>query len=155
MTQQREKLAESTALRVVLGNEVYALPIAALLAVYVGVPLIAVPCAPAFVAGIANIRGRILPVFDLARLLEVPVDETNDQYALVAATNGQTTLALRVGATGEVVTVLQRDIVAIPDIHLLAHHHYVRGICPDGAILCDIQALLNDDSLVVNETVGE
>ena len=68
----RESAQEAvfSALEVTIQSQSYALPIEVLTTVYENVAVVPVPCVPSFVAGIANIRGRILPVFDLAVLLD-------------------------------------------------------------------------------------
>src|SRR5215216_5720695 len=68
---------EIRALQCTLGSESYALPVEFVRAVYENVTVVPVPCTPRFVAGIANIRGRIMPVLDLATLLNVPPSKGN------------------------------------------------------------------------------
>src|SRR5882724_2626146 len=61
-----------TALQITPGGESYALPVELLHGVYEGIEVMAVPCTPPFIAGVANVRGRILPVLDLATVLGAP-----------------------------------------------------------------------------------
>jgi purine-binding chemotaxis protein CheW len=73
------------ALRVTVRGERYALPLDSITAVYDRTPIIPVPCTPPFVAGIANIRGHIIPVLDLAALLGIADGNTPGAAALVLA----------------------------------------------------------------------
>src|SRR4051812_37898715 len=58
-----------TVLSVTVGSERYALPIDAVSSVYEGLVLTHVPCVPAGIAGITNVRGRIVLVLDMLVLL--------------------------------------------------------------------------------------
>jgi purine-binding chemotaxis protein CheW len=60
--------------RLRVGAERYALPIDSVLEVAEFGGLSAVPGAGAAVLGVRNLRGHVLPVFDLARVLAIPGD---------------------------------------------------------------------------------
>lgn len=62
-------------LRLRVAGEHYALPVEAAVEVVERGELTPVPGAPSPVAGVRNVRGRILPVFDLAALLGVATAE--------------------------------------------------------------------------------
>jgi purine-binding chemotaxis protein CheW len=59
-------------LRVAVGAESYAVPIGEVLEVAELGDVVRLPGTPGAVAGVRNLRGRVLPVIDLAGLLEVP-----------------------------------------------------------------------------------
>lgn len=62
-------------LQVGLGSERYAIPVASVLEVAEPCNVAVVPGAPSALLGICNLRGTILPVFDLATILGVPRGE--------------------------------------------------------------------------------
>lgn len=59
-------------LRVGIADEHYALPVAVVREVDRDGVMTQVPGAPAAVLGLRNLRGRLIPVLDCARLLELP-----------------------------------------------------------------------------------
>lgn len=137
-----------TALKIHLNKETYALPIEMLRAVYEGIAVVQIPCTPAFVAGIANVRGRIVPVLNLATLLHVSEQGTSGG-SLIVVTGQKMTIAFTVEKIGDVTTFLTRDVIALPsNIHMA---HYLRGFLPDGSGVLDINAILDDPALIVSE----
>jgi purine-binding chemotaxis protein CheW len=134
------------ALVVTVSSETYALPIESLAAVYENVGVIPVPCVPHFVAGIANIRGHILPVVDLAALLNVPGEAAPDG-GLVVVSDSDVSIALAVEAVGEVINFPRQNLASI-------HGNYLQGVTQDGTAVLDVAAILRDPALVVDETIG-
>src|SRR5688572_26983254 len=59
----------------------YAFPIEHLIAVYVNVPIVTVPAVPNYIKGVANLRGYITPLLDLAQLFNIEQAESNQQKA--------------------------------------------------------------------------
>lgn len=143
-------------LRIEVGREAYALPLDTLTAAYqvdvnLASSIVPVPCTPSFLAGIANIRGHVVPVLDLGALLNLPLDSVRDAQSLVVVTNEQMTVALRVSAIGDPATLPLADFVPVPDSLALAKKHYIQGALPDGTGLLNIEAILSDPALIVND----
>jgi len=155
-TQSDSEQNALTALLVSIHDEVYALPIEAIRAVHVDIPVMPVPCAPPFVAGSANIRGYILPVIDLGRLLEVPGNkhDAGQSGGLILASQEDMNIALRVHAIHDVTMLALDRLAPVPSTLARERINYLQGVMPDGAILLDVAAILNDPALIVDETVG-
>ena len=73
----------SVHVRIRVGDETYALPVARVREVAELGELAAVPSASPAVLGVRNLRGEVLPVFDLATLLDVSRD--GDAVRLIVA----------------------------------------------------------------------
>jgi purine-binding chemotaxis protein CheW len=71
-----------------LGGSRYALPMSAVAEVGRPPGLTRVPGLPAWLAGVANWRGRVLAVLDLRPLLEAPADELDRRGRLVVLNRG-------------------------------------------------------------------
>ncbi len=148
-------LASIDTLVVMLGEESYGLPLRALTAAYqVTAPLVPVPCTPPFIAGIANIRGRVVPVIDLAVLLGVSGAATPDLTAIIVVANENMTVAFRVSAIGDAILVRVGELVPVSGLFDLAKTEYLQGALPDGTIVLNMDAILNDPALIVDEAVG-
>ncbi len=128
-------------------NEIYALPVEHVLSIYEDIPVIPVPCTPPFLAGIANIRGRILPVIDLGTLLDVPGDPGTANTALVVASDGDLEAAFRVEGITETQALATSSILSLPPNLETLRVRYLRGVLPDGAALLDLAAILSDPAL--------
>src|SRR5579871_5122132 len=131
-----------TALQITLGSESYALPVAGLVAVYENLTVIPVPCTPLHVAGIANIRGSITPVLDLAVLLNVPRSKAEAAPALVIVSQRDIDLALWVDGVGEIMTFAAREVNPLPTGDLFEQMAYLQGILTEGGALLNLDALL-------------
>lgn len=155
-----DTLAGIDTLVVRLGYEFYGLPLESLTAAYqdrinLTTPIVPVPCTPPFVAGIANIRGRVIPVIDLARLLSIPAEATaSTSTGIIVVTNEDVTMAFRVDAIGDAIQVRVNELAPISGLFDLAETAYLQGTLPDGTILLNMDAILNDPRLIVDETIG-
>lgn len=143
----------AAALRLRVHREDYAMPVNALTAVHEDLAIVPVPCVPLHVAGIANVRGHIVPVLDLAVLLDVP-GGVSEGSTLVVVSADDITIALRVDAIGEIVNFNASRVAPVPVNLDASRTTYLQGVLPDGATLLDVQAILFDESLVVNETIA-
>jgi purine-binding chemotaxis protein CheW len=88
-----------------LCNQMYSLPLSCVQEILPAVKLIPVAGSPRFVAGLLNVRGRVMPVIDLASLLGVqsgPLHYTD--HLIVLTLNGEN-LAIRADKTNELGTV--------------------------------------------------
>ncbi len=131
------------ALTIEVQYEQYALPVEALTAVYEDISVVPVPCTPPHVKGIANIRGRIVPVLDMAVLLGVHEAEEDDRQMLIVASHNDVTVAFQTGAVGDVMTISSRDISIVPNTSEGRQLNFVQGILSDGRALLNVRALLD------------
>jgi purine-binding chemotaxis protein CheW len=143
--------AQVSALLVSVAGETYALPIADIALVYEGARVEPIPCVPRFVAGVANVRGHILPVINLSALLGTGSTIDEDATRLIVAGNDEMSIALYVDGIGEVEALPLNRLAPIPATFHLDRTHHLQGVLPDGVILLDVQAILNDPALVVDE----
>ena len=142
-----------TALVIGVGSEAYALPIDSLKTVHENINIVSVPCVPSYIAGIANIRGHIIPVLNLGILMygsEVTTDERN---ALIEVTNDTMTVAFLVEAVGEITSFSASALSPVPTETEGRRTEYLEGIFPDGTGLINVQTILDDKALTIAEHV--
>lgn len=139
-----------TALTVMVGEERYALPVEAIANVYEDVMTTPIPCAPAYVAGVANIRGHIIVALDLAALLGVPHEAEGERATLAVLADGELKAAFQVGSLLGVESLPTGELASIPANVALRHAGYVQGVLPDGTVLLNVDAILNDPELIVS-----
>ena len=87
----------------------------------------AVPQAPAFVEGVINLRGRIIPVVDLRDRFGMREGELTKASRIVVADAGGTRLGLVVDGVSEVLMVPTDAIEPTPDVAVNADHVYLRA----------------------------
>ncbi len=133
-----------------LGDRVYVLPIDMLTAIHDEIEVVRVPKAPSFVCGVANIRGRIIPVLDLGVLLGIRAQPLTGMPVLVGASDDHLTITLAVDRVGAIRTIPAQTLDPVPPGLGIAHPEYLMGTLPDGTILVDVNAILADPDIVVN-----
>jgi purine-binding chemotaxis protein CheW len=127
-----------------LANERYGVDIGSVYEIIRFQPITAVPAAPSFVEGVLNLRGRIIPVVDLAgRFGLAHGDRTAAGRIVVAGTSGMR-VGLIVDGVSEVLMVPEEAIEATPEVAGGRDSAYIKGIAKLGEqliILLDLDAL--------------
>jgi purine-binding chemotaxis protein CheW len=133
-----------------INNVQYAFPIEQLVAVYINVPVVAVPSVPAYIKGIANLRGYITPILDLARLFNIEQDPNPQQKAYcILASNDNNNCAFYVQRVADIQFI---NVDRLSPISEQAYkREYLRGITEEQVVLINTRAILEDESLVVDE----
>ena len=93
-----------------LADEQYGLDIASVESIIKIQGITAVPQAPAFVEGVTNLRGVVLPVIDLRKRFSLPSTEKNKETRIVVVEMGDTTVGMVVDAVTEVLRISSDSI---------------------------------------------
>jgi len=106
------------------------------------------PGAPAVIEGIVNVRGTIVPVFDLRARLGLPAREIDPAQHLVILATGARPSAVRVDAADDFVSISDDDIaVSLEDAGIGgARPRHVSGVAAtaDGTtVIYDLAAFLS------------
>lgn len=135
-----------------LGTQKYAFD-SLLIKEIVPLPKITVlPCVPAFVAGIMNLRGKIISVLYLDKLLH-RVDELRAQQQVIILKNSEMEFGLLVDEINGVEKVDERELQeSVPTLSETSQR-YFSGIRPDHLIILDALKMLNDPATRVNDEV--
>jgi len=137
-----------------LGAEHYAVETAAVRETQPLKDLTPLPCAPSFLAGVVNIRGRILAVVDLKRLFEVPASTVARAPKIIILHGSDSEFGLLadevLGTRKLSRNALQPSLPTLGGIRA----EYLKGVTGERLVLLDAERLLSDEKLVVNEEVG-
>lgn len=111
------------------------------------------PCTPAFVLGIVNVRGRILPVLDLKRFFELPEEGITDLHRIIIVRGADLEFGLLadviVGLRALPTESLQPSLPTLTGIHA----DYLKGVTADRLVVLDLARLIEHPRIVVNEEV--
>jgi purine-binding chemotaxis protein CheW len=83
-------------LAVAAGDEIYGFPLSCVREALVPPPLTEVPRAPAHVLGVISVRGQIITLFDLPRMLNLDVAHTQPYGRVMLVDNGQELIGVAV-----------------------------------------------------------
>lgn len=103
------------------------------------------PHAPAFVRGVINLRGSVLPVVDLASRLGFESAEAAARQVIIVVQIRGELVGLMVDAVSDILTVTDEMIQPTPPVASESTRAFVRGlICVDGKM---ISLIVLDDLL--------
>ena len=117
-------------------------------------PVTAVPQAPAFVEGVLEVRGTVLPVVDLRRRLEAPEVGLDVDTRIVVVEFGGERLGLVVDAVREVLRVPETAVAEPPAYVRGLAAKYIRGLVrlEDRLIvLLDVERILSSEERIALE----
>ena len=110
-----------------------------------------VPRAPAFVEGVIDVRGDLIPVVDGRRRFELPDRGNDEDTRIVVASIGQNRLGLVVDQVAEVLRVPETEVAAPPAYVRGIAAEFVRGIVRAGdrlVILLDLERVLTSEERI-------
>jgi len=115
--------------------------------------LTAVPCTPPFLAGVINLRGRILAIVDLRTLFELPARGLTELNRVIVLAGGNDELGLLADSIDGVRSVataeLQESLPTLTGIR----ERFLRGVTGQMLAVLDGGRLLTDAGLKVNEQI--
>jgi purine-binding chemotaxis protein CheW len=86
------------------------------------------PRSPAYVRGVVNLRGAVLPIIDLSSRLGFADSEPTDRSVIIVAQIEAQLVGLLVDAVSEIITVTSTDIQPTPDVASDLVKTFVQGI---------------------------
>jgi purine-binding chemotaxis protein CheW len=133
-----------------LGGEEYGLDILSVQEIRGYVQPTRLPNSPPHVTGVLNLRGAIVPLYDLRRMFDLEQIEYDQFAAIVVATINSSVVGLVVDRVSEVITAATSDIQPAPNVGNSSGQDCVRGILRHEEqliILLDAHALINGDEI--------
>jgi purine-binding chemotaxis protein CheW len=86
------------------------------------------PHAPAYVMGVINLRGAVLPIVDLAARLGMKEAEPTARHVIIVSQVGSRMVGLLVEAVSDILTITEENIQPVPEISSDLEKQYARGI---------------------------
>ncbi len=133
-----------------LGKELYGVNIASVQEI-VRVPGVThVPDAPAFLEGVINLRGRIVPVIDLRKRLGLVAAEKNKASRVLVTEKEGKVVGLLVDAASEVLRITSEEVEAPPEMISAIGVEYITGVAKIAdrlIILLDLRKILSVEDM--------
>lgn len=111
------------------------------------------PCTPAFVLGVVNLRGEILSVLDLKKFFELPEKGLTDLNKVIVLESGGMLFGILADAVVGVRHVPAAGIQ--PSLPTLTgvREAYLKGVSAERTVILDAEKLLADGKIIVQEQV--
>lgn len=134
-----------------LAHERYAVASEHVREVYPLEELTPLPCTPAFVLGIVNLRGEILSVIDIKKFFDLPEKGLTDLNKVIVLESEGMVFGIVADAIGGVRRISRAGIQ--PSLPTLTgiREDYLQGVTAERVVVLDGEKLLNDEKLIVNE----
>lgn len=129
-----------------LGREVYGIDINAVAEISQMQDITHVPRTPAFVEGIINVRGQVLPVIDLRKRFGLPQTELGRDSRIIQVEVGTIKLGLIVDAVTEVLTITAGMVEPPSPVIASIDTEFIQGVVKAGErliILVDLEKVLS------------
>ena len=139
----------------VLGRESYGIGVLRIREIIRLLDITAVPRMPAFVKGVINLRGKVIPVVDLRIKFQLSKAETTERTCIIVVqvhlpSGAKPQMGLIVDAVEEVANIAAAEIEETPDFGAALATDYILGMAKvKGAV----KTLLDIDRVVAAETV--
>jgi len=141
-----------------LGNEEYGTDILKVQEIRNCERITRIPSAPAFVTGVTNLRGVIVPIIDLRLRFQLPSVHADIQPVIIVLNLDERVVGVVVDGVVDVITLNTEQIKPAPDMTSVLSDRYLAGLgVTDGRmiILVNIEKLLNIDELELIHAHGE
>lgn len=138
----------------ILAHERYAVESEYVREVYPLEELTPLPCTPAFVLGIVNVRGEILSVIDIKKFFDLPEKGLTDLNKLIVLESEGMVFGIVADAISGVRRIQHAGIQ--PSLPTLTgiREDYLLGVTAERVVILDAEKLLTDEKLIVQEKAG-
>jgi purine-binding chemotaxis protein CheW len=111
-----------------LGGEAYGVEIGRVEEIIRMQAITRIPNGPAFIEGVTNLRGRVIPVLDLRKRFGLPASESTRRSRIVVGELGEHTVGLVVDGVSEVLLVSSEAVEPPSTLVTSADSAFLRGV---------------------------
>jgi purine-binding chemotaxis protein CheW len=148
-----QAVGELTVIEFALARERYAIPATAVHEVYPLKDLTPLPCTPAFVLGMINWRGQILPVIDIKKFFDMPEQGLTDLHKVIIVRSEEMELGILadeiVGVRAIPLDAIQSSLPTLAGIR----EEYLIGVTAERLVILDVARILSDRRIIVDEEI--
>ena len=159
---QRGDVASNQFLTFSLANEEYGVDILRVQEIKGWTPVTHIPNAPAYLKGVLNLRGTIVPIVDLRMRFNLDAIEYTPTTVVIVLSlmneGRERTFGIVVDAVSDVLNIAPADIRPKPDFGTVVDADFIQGLATMGehmVMLLDIDCLLRPEEITAIAAVGE
>ncbi len=151
--ERRESREQLELVRFVLAGENYAFESRYVREVHPLRDYTPVPCTPAFVLGIVNVRGEILSIIDIRKFFGLREERLSDLNRVIVLSSGEMTIGILADAIVGIDTLPLQAIKSSPVTFTGLGREYLKGVTAEGIAILDAGKIISDKRIIVNEFV--
>lgn len=138
----------------VLGPERYGIESRCIREIYPLNEFTPLPCTPAFVLGLVNVRGQILSIIDIKMLFELPEKGLTDLNKIIIVHAHSIELGILADAILGTRSIAPEELhPALPTLTGI-RADYLQGITKDSLVVLNVGKILADEKILVDEVVN-
>lgn len=137
-----------------VGDSEYGVDIMSVREVKGWTPTTRLPNRPEFVLGVLNLRGLIVPIFDLRSRFGQGATNTTEKHVIIIIAIGEQIAGALVDAVSDILTIGADEVKLAPNGDLDIDDHFVKGLIAVEyrmVILLDMKKLLSNDVEALSE----
>jgi purine-binding chemotaxis protein CheW len=136
-----------------LGQERYAIETSDICEVYPLKELTVLPCTPAFVAGVINIRGRILTIIDIKKFFSLPEKGITNLNRVIVVRRDSRELGILADEIMGIQAIPVSGLQPPPHTFTVIQGDYLKGITGEQVIVLDMDKFMSNEKIIVREEV--
>jgi len=108
------------------------------------------PNSPEFMRGVMNLRGLIIPIFDLRTRFGMGITEANEKNVVIILSAGERIIGILVDTVSDILDSTSEDIKPSPAVENDVKDEFVNGIISVGermVVLLDVRRLFDSEML--------
>jgi len=141
-----------------LGDQEYGVEILKVREIIGMVRITPVPRTPAFVEGVINLRGKVIPVIDLRQQFDMASVERNEETCIIVVDVQGIEMGIIVDKVSEVQDIASEDIEETPDFGQTVDTDFILGIAKSEGqvtVLLDICRVLSTEQIATVAGIGD
>jgi len=112
------------------------------------------PCTPAFVLGLVNVRGQILSIINIKKLFGLPEKGLTDLNKVIIVHAHHMELGILADAIPGTRSIALEELHPALPTHTGIREEYLKGITKDPLVVLDVEKILADERILVDEVVN-
>lgn len=145
------KSKEGKYLSFILGDEEYGIEILTVREIISVIEITSIPNVPAFVKGVINLRGAVIPVIDLRLKFGMPEKEYGKETCTIVVNLGSQFIGIIVDTVSEVLDIHENEIDAPPSFGGSAQTDFILGM---GKVKEKVVILLDIGKILLSEQIA-
>ncbi len=152
------RAAKNKLLTFFLGDEEYGVDISKVREIIAMMKITSIPKTPAYVAGVINLRGAIIPVIDTRLRFEMPVVEYDEQTAIIIIEINKLSIGFVVDKVEEVLSIDTEDFSEPPKFGTNVNTDFIKNIARVGeevVMVLDLEKLFEAEELSALDSMAK
>lgn len=117
--------------------------------------VVKIPNAPAYIEGMINLRGEVLPIFSLRKKFNLKDKEHDDDTKIIVVYTNDIKVGFVVDSVAEILQIQEEDVEVAPTIVTGINRKYIQSVAKINErmiVLVDIDLLVTDEEKI---TLGD